>query len=218
MAYRETERTVAKRENTREGIVGAAFDLVASDGYRAVSMAGVAECAGIAVGSVYNYFPSKAELLAEVFRRASGHELAMTRAAAAENGTARERLVATIATFTQRSLRGRRLAWALLAEPVDQLVEVERLAFRRAYRDIFARIIEDGISAGELPDQDVELTAAAMVGAIGEALVGPLSPVAAVSDPDDVVEALLPVCLRAVGATVEATGELALPRRQEGVS
>jgi AcrR family transcriptional regulator len=218
MPYRETKRTAAKREKTREAIVAGALDLVASGGYAAVSMAAVASRAGIAVGSVYNYFPSKADLFAEVFRRASGHELATTRASAAEAGSARECLVATIATFTRRSLRGRRLAWALLAEPVDQLVEVERLAFRRAYRDLFAKIVEDGIAAGELPDQDVELTAAALVGAIGEALVGPLSPVAAASDPDEVLEALLPVCLRAVGAKDESTRESALVRRQEGTS
>ena len=36
-----------------------------------------------------------------------------------------------------------------------------------------------GIAAGELPAQDVALTAAALVGGCGEALVGPLSPLAA---------------------------------------
>ena len=35
----------------------------------------------------------------------------------------------------RRALRGRRLAWALLAEPVDPAVEAERLPFRRAYAD-----------------------------------------------------------------------------------
>jgi hypothetical protein len=34
--------------------------------------------------------------------------------------------------FAERALRNRRLAWALLAEPVDPLVDAERLAFREA--------------------------------------------------------------------------------------
>ena len=41
-------------------------------------------------------------------------------------------------TFARRALRGPRLACALLAEPVDPAIEAERLAFRRAYRDVFA--------------------------------------------------------------------------------
>jgi hypothetical protein len=34
--------------------------------------------------------------------------------------------------WAERALRNRRLAWALLAEPVDPLVDAERLAFREA--------------------------------------------------------------------------------------
>ena len=85
-------------------------------------------------------------------------------------------LAAAVETFARRALRGRRLAWALLAEPVDPAVEVERLAFRRAYAAGFEHVLREGVAAGELAPQNVELTAAALVGALGEALVGPLSP------------------------------------------
>ena len=101
------------------------------------------------------------------------------------------------------ALAGRRLAWALLAEPVDPAVEAERLIFRRAYRDIFTAILEDGVSAGELPAQDCELSATALVGAIGEALVGPTSPTAA-HDAPPLASELSAFCLRAVGATEAA--------------
>jgi hypothetical protein len=39
-------------------------------------------------------------------------------------------------------------------------------------------VLEEGIEAGELPPHDTDTVAAALVGAIGEALVGPLSPAA----------------------------------------
>ena len=54
--------------------------------------------------------------------------------------------------------------------------------FRRAYAEAFAGFIARGIATGELPAQDVEVSAAALVGAIGEALVGPLA--AAPGSPD----------------------------------
>jgi AcrR family transcriptional regulator len=199
MPYRPTERTEARRAAARERIVRAAHELIARGGYREAQVAAVAASAGVATGTVYRHFPSKAELFAEVFRRASQREVDATRAAADQAGSsARGRLAAAVETFARRALRGRRLAWALLAEPVDPAVEVERLAFRRAYAAGFAAVLRDGVAAGQLPRQNVELTAAALVGALGEALVGPLSPVAPDVDADQLVADLVTFCLRSV--------------------
>jgi AcrR family transcriptional regulator len=198
MAYRPTERTEARRIETRERIVAAATALVARGGYRAASISAVAQRAGVATGSVYRHFPSKADLFAEVFRRASQREVDAVRAAVAGAGDAVERLALTIETFARRALRGRRLAWALLAEPVDPAVEAERLRFRKAYRDAFADLLAGGIAAGELPAQRVEVAGAALVGAIGEALVGPLSPARGDVDDDAVIDALIAFCISSV--------------------
>ncbi len=59
-------------------------------------------------------------------------------------------------------------------EPVDPVVDALRLQFRVAFRDIAAGAIDAGVAAGELPAQDAAVVAAALVGAIGEALAGPL--------------------------------------------
>jgi AcrR family transcriptional regulator len=123
----------------------------------------------------------------------------MAEAAKRPGATAAERIAAGVETFARRALRGRRLAWALLAEPVDPAVEAERLEFRHAYRDVIAAVLVDAIDAGELPPQDPETTAAALVGAIGEALVGPLSPAANGGDPEAVIAALIDFCMRAIG-------------------
>jgi AcrR family transcriptional regulator len=199
MPYRATERTEARRAAARERIVAAAHALIARGGYREAQVAAVAARAGVATGTVYRHFPSKAELFAEVFRRASQREVDATQHAAAAAGPhARDRLAAAVDAFARRALRGRRLAWALLAEPVDPAVEAERLAFRRAYAAGFAEVLREGVAAGELPRQDVDLTAAALVGALGEALVGPLSPVAHDVDEDALVAGLITFCLRSV--------------------
>jgi AcrR family transcriptional regulator len=197
--YRPTERTEARRTATRERIVAAAHELIARGGYREAQVAAVAARAGAATGTVYRHFPSKAELFAEVFRRASQREVDATRAAGEAAGPrAAHRLAAAIEVFARRALRGRRLAWALLAEPVDPAVEVERLTFRRAYAAVFAEMLRDGVAREELAPQNVELSAAALVGALGEALVGPLSPVARDVDADRLVADLVNFCLRSV--------------------
>jgi AcrR family transcriptional regulator len=179
MPYRATERTEARRAATRERILVAAHELVARGGFRAASVAAVAERADVATGSVYRHFSSKADLFAEVFRRAAQREVdAVAGAGSLAHG---------VETFARRALAGRRLAWALLAEPVDPVVEAERLAFRRAYRAGFERLVGD------------ELTAAALVGAIGEVLVGPLSPTGRHLDEDRLVAELVGLCERLGG-------------------
>ncbi len=201
MPYRPTARTEARRAEVRERIVRSARDLIARGGYAEARMSAVANAAGVATGTVYRHFPSKAELFTEVFRRASQREVdAMAEAARAGGRPATERALAAAAAWARRALRGRRLAYALLAEPVDPLVEAERLAFRRAYRDVIALLIEDGIATGELPEQDPEVTAAALVGALGEALVGPLSPTAGDADADALIAQIALFWQRALGA------------------
>ena len=106
-----------------------------------------------------------------------------------------------LGTFAHRALQNPRLAWALMAEPLDPLVDAERLVFRADYARLLAVILRDAITAGELPEQNVELSAAAIVGGAGEALVGPLSPLAA--DPPAIeatVHDITTFALRAVGA------------------
>jgi AcrR family transcriptional regulator len=198
MPYRPTARTEARREQTRERILEAAQALIAHGGYREAQVSAVAAKAEVATGSVYRHFPSKAGLFAEVFRRASQREVDAATEAGKGPGPVTERLAAAVETFARRALRGRRLAYALLAEPVDPAVEAERLVFRRAYRDGFASIVRDGVASGELPAQDADLTAAALVGAIGETLVGPLSPGAHDSSDDELVAALVRFCIRSV--------------------
>src|SRR4051812_27053067 len=177
MPYRPTAKTEARRAETRERIVRAAIDQLAEGGYASAGVQAVASRAGVATGTVYRHFPSKSELFAEVFRRASARELAvMADTAAHEELPARERIAIGAETFARRALAEPTRAYALLAEPVDPAVEAERLIFRRAYRDLFAATIEQGVASGELPPQDAQTVAAALVGALGEALVGPPTP------------------------------------------
>ena len=196
-------KRAAAAARTRARIVEATRELHGEQGIAATSWDDIAARAGVGVGTVYRHFPSKAELFAEVFRRASQREVDATRAAGETAGPrATDRLAAAVEAFARRALKGRRLAWALLAEPVDPAVEAERLVFRRAYAAVFEEILGDGVARGELPPQNVALAAAALVGALGEALVGPLSPVAGDVDPDALVADLVAFSLRSVTGLV----------------
>ena len=51
-----------KGERTRRAIVDAAYALIVQQGYAATSMRQIADGAGLALGGIYNHFPSKAEV------------------------------------------------------------------------------------------------------------------------------------------------------------
>ena len=185
---------------TRERLVYAARKLLEKGGYAAASVQAIAERTGVATGALYRHFPSKAELFVEVLRDGAKRDLHAMHDAASSSGCV-ERLEAAVATFASRALRNRRLAWALVYEPVDPLVDAERLVYRREYCQHMAALLRAGIAAGEIPDQDVELSAAAVVGAIAESLVGPLSPIAGrIASEKDIIAPLVRFCRRSVGA------------------
>jgi len=188
---------------TRERLLAAAREIVEEDGYAGASVMAIAERAGVAAGTLYRHFSSKEELFVELFRAVCDREVeAMRRAAESVDGSHVDRLETVLSTFAARALRRPRLAWALIAEPVDPLVDAERLAYRERYRSLTAAALRDGIDLGEIPDQNIELTAAALVGGCGEALVGPLSPLASATPSDvEILVALRTFVRRAVGAS-----------------
>lgn len=176
MAYRQTELNQAKKAGTRARILKEARILVSEGGFSAAAVVPVAQRSGIATGTIYRHFPSKGELMAEVFSHASGIELEAVTAATQIDGSCRERLQRAVETFSIRAIKAQRLAYALIAEPADPLVEKERLAFRFAYAEAFEDLINDGINSGEFVPQDAAITSAALVGMLAESMVGPLAP------------------------------------------
>jgi AcrR family transcriptional regulator len=176
MAYRPTEKTKAHRAAQYQSLLSAAVEIVAESGFQGLTIAALAKKAEIATGTVYKYFESKAVLCAEVFKQATEKEVNQVRIAALgdHHRPCRQRLIQAIQVFSERALRGDRLAYALIAEPVDPAVEAQRLIYRQAYASIYAELIGEGISKKEFPEQSVKVTATALVGVIAETLIAPL--------------------------------------------
>ena len=200
MAYRRTDNVVRRLAARREDILAAAQAAAADGGMAAVHIAPVAERAGIAAGTVYRYFPAKTDLVAELATVVAERETAAMRRAADAAPGALSALPAAIVTFATRALRARRLTWAMLTEPVEAEVDAVRLIYRQSIaRELETRILA-AINDGHLPVQDAALSAAALVGALVEALIGPLADAA-----DDAAKARLAVqtltllALRALG-------------------
>jgi AcrR family transcriptional regulator len=62
-----TSDTPSRGEQTRSSILQAAHDLFVEQGYHGTSMRQVASRAGVALGGLYNHFPSKEAVFEAVF-------------------------------------------------------------------------------------------------------------------------------------------------------
>lgn len=196
-----TSRVALRRADAGRRIRLAARDLIAGGGFAAATVRGVADHADVAVGTVYTHFPSKGELFAEVVARIARHVLDEVERIVTGPGSLRTRLEHAIEAVAAVSLEEPRLAWALIAEPADPLVEAERLLYRRRSVELLAGLLDGGVGSGEIPAQNTSLSATAIVGVVGEVLTRPLAPDdVGPADREALVRDLIDFCLRGVCA------------------
>jgi AcrR family transcriptional regulator len=177
MAYRQTPAVEARLQDNRGRILEAARSLVSEGGWSEAQVASVAAAAGIATGTVYRYFPSKAELFAEVLSRVSQREVVVMTEIAQADGTAMTRLHAAVSTFVKRAMRNPRLAYALIAEPCDREIDEARLTYRASISEVIRAIVTSGQATTEMrSDVQPNIAATVIVGGFMEGLIGPLSP------------------------------------------
>jgi TetR/AcrR family transcriptional regulator len=144
----------------REGIVAAASALFATSGIEAVTMAQIAESAGLQQSSIYYWFRSKSEILSSILERVNRIPLAIVERERAAEGPVADRL--------RRLVREDVLA--LCGFPFD-INEIHRLAQRspeefpayweerrRLDREVEA-LIAEGVTSGELRTVDARLAA-----------------------------------------------------------
>jgi len=204
MSYRPTEKTEARKKAQHALLLNSAIAIVSDSGFKNLTIAAVAERAEVAIGTVYKYFDSKALLCSAVFRKGTEKEVRQVALAAYPEDSqlsCKQRLLNAIAIFSERAIAGHKLAYALIAEPVDPIIEFERLSYRRAYADIFEGLIDQGIKAGEFFSQDTKISSSALVGVLAETLLGPIgakTPGSLDIDQSELISNIQDFCLRAV--------------------
>ncbi len=145
----------------------------ARDGYHTSRVSDIAEEAGVAHGLLYHYFPSKAEVLATVFRENWGQLLARFHAVEASGEPAGEKLRG-IAKILLRTWRNDPALVTVMVREVARsqhlLGQVDDIG--EAFLTI-QRVIEAGQRAGELRrDVDPRLASWIFYGGLEEILTG----------------------------------------------
>lgn len=191
---------------TRRQIIDAAVGLIAERGFSATSVDEIAEAAGVAKGSVYYNFGSKADLFAQILTEGVTRLTASLRAAAAAAGD-RPPLAALAGELLRQVHDNPAFAKVVAAEVFRtgrdwqdsiRLIHDEAMA-------VFAKAVADGDPT--LDPQDAEIAGSAVFGAT---LVAGLEWLA--FQPDRTLEEILPPVLRAVVPRPRGGVHPAVPR------
>jgi AcrR family transcriptional regulator len=157
-------RPAAHAEAMRERILDGGRRAFMAGGFRGTSVPSIAAEAGVSVGLIYRYFPSKEELFLELCLSGTPAELDELAGAISPIEDPVERLTVAIDSYFDAltdAIGAPLVLQALAAAPADERI---RAALRRRGDDLRgfgARFIRDAVARGELdPATDVEEVAA----------------------------------------------------------
>ena len=176
MSYKRSSLMQERMEQNRKSILSSARKLISEGGFKDAQIQTIAEQAGVSSGLVYRYFDNKSQVLIEVLSEAINTELLVIDAITESDLTAEQKLHKAVTTFVKRALNSPQLAYSLMFEPVDSLVEHERFRVKQLIKQSIIKILADGNASGEFVLENLNTTALCVVGAMTFVVVEPLDP------------------------------------------
>lgn len=158
-------------ELTRQRVIRAALELFTTRGYHDTTTAQIAKKAGIAEGTIYRHFPSKHQLLNELYRAALRWAINVVQETGRETaGAARAQLAAIAHRFLEGAAQDTAIVKLGLLEPLGPLVDDESRKTEREFRIALERIVAEGKAQGAVRTGAVEVWAGVWLTAISYAL------------------------------------------------
>lgn len=177
MSYKRSSLMQERMEHNRATILKSARDLVISGGLKSAQIQAIAEHAGVSSGLVYRYFENKSQILIEVLSNAILYEIEILNSIAQRTDlTASKKLHKAVGTFARRALNSPQLAYSLMFEPVDPLIEHERFRSKQLLKQSIKEILAEGKVNGEFGFEDLNTAALCIVGTMTFVVIEPLNP------------------------------------------
>ncbi len=195
-------RSAASRgARTQERIEQATLALFAEKGVDRTTIGDIARAAGIAEGTIYRHYPSKEELIWQLFSRNYLDLAARLDALQAARRGLRAKLAAMIGMFCSLYEQDSDMFRFLLLVQHGQLERVE--ADMQTPVKVLKAVIEGAVARGEVPPQDSEVATAMVLGMVLQVAV--FKAYGRITQPlGDFAEQLTEGCWRALGGAVNA--------------
>jgi len=148
----------------RERIRNAAIRVFSRDGFHRARMAAIAEDAGVAVGTIYNYFKNKDDLLISVFEDGLLERMAFLEELGNTSLPLRDQIQHLLESHFNQMKDRRELAELILYERFHRGSRLQEriLSLQRTIIGRIAEILEGGIEAGWLRPCNPEIVAQAL--------------------------------------------------------
>lgn len=163
------QRKRALTSMMRDGIYDAAIAVLERSGPDGLTMDRVAEEAGVAKGSLYNYFPNKSELLNFVHERTIEPLIQQTREVMARDLGAAEKLKGILHGWTTY-IEGRRGLFNFLFNEyaIHKVIKLQDNVKHKEILQEVACVIRQGIEEGEFRPMDADHAAMLLMGGAKE--------------------------------------------------
>ncbi len=155
-------------ELTHQRLIRAALELFSSRGYHDTTTAQIAKKAGVAEGTIYRHFPSKQQLLNELYRAALRWAAKTVDDAAA--ATPRARLALVAQGLVEGAVRDPAVVKLGLIERHDAVLDDESRRTEREFRKGLERVIAQGKAEGTVRAGAVEVWAGVWLTVVSYAL------------------------------------------------
>ena len=153
---------------THQRLIRAALELFSSRGYHDTTTAQIAKKAGVAEGTIYRHFPSKQQLLNELYRAA----LRWAAKTVEDSGgaTPRARLALVAQGFVEGAVRDPAMVKLGLLERHDGVLDDESRRTAREFRMGLERVIAQGKAEGAVRAGAVDVWAGVWLAVVSYAL------------------------------------------------
>src|SRR5213078_3196531 len=153
---------------THQRLSRAALELFSSRGYHDTTTAQIAKKAGVAEGTIYRHFPSKQQLLNDLYRAAL--RWAAKTVEDSSGATPRARLAAAAQGLVEGAVRDPAVVKLGLLERHESILDDESRRVAREFRMGIERVIAQGKADGSVRAGAVDVWAGVWLATIGYAL------------------------------------------------
>jgi TetR/AcrR family transcriptional regulator len=163
----------AQDEAARDRLMRAALDLFNRKGYASTTVREIVEAAGVTKPVLYYYFANKEGIYLALFGDAFEALLGDLAAAGVAGGGTRERILHLcdrVYSFTREHLSLVRVMYSIYYGPPQGAPPFDFDASHRAFHTIARKILEEGISKGEILPVPIEDAMWTVVGALNIAM------------------------------------------------
>jgi AcrR family transcriptional regulator len=155
---------------TRQRLVRAALELFTAQGYHSTTTPAIARKAGIAEGTIYRHFPSKQQLLNELYRGAARWATKLVREADGTSPPPREKLTRLSALLMDGAVREPAVVRLFFFQDHTALLDEPSRTTAREFRGALESIVAQGKADGTVRAGGVDVLAAAWLGVLRVAL------------------------------------------------